>query len=54
MATEEETDGLKKELERLLAEIDLLEEMWARLPERVRQTNPDLADWLEKLPLKLH
>jgi hypothetical protein len=54
LATEEETEGLKKELERLLAEIDLLEEMWARLPERLRLANSDLADRLEKLPLKLH
>lgn len=46
--------GLKKELERLLAEINLLEEMWARLPDRVRQTNRDLADRLEKLPLNRH
>ncbi len=54
MATEKEAKRVRKELDRLLVEIDLLEEMWGRLPEKVRQTNRELADRLEKLPLMIH
>ena len=45
-------DAAKRQLQRLLLEVERLERAWAALPEEVRaHAPPGLAEWFAKVPI---
>jgi len=46
-----DTDAAKRELQRLLSEVDRLQRAWAELPDEVRaNAPPGLAEWFARAP----